>query len=252
MTRLHLVPFVSALALTACASGSGSGSGTAGSADAAVLAQLSAVGAACTPELPRPAVEACAGKMAGDACTVTREHQTVNATCGNDDGVLMCGADEDNEHLPTALTDPCTGKAAGGPTRLGAEVGDPGWIAGAGSGRLDSRAHRVPAARGAAARAGGRRRPMCRNIRVLYNFEPPTTREEIRGAALQFVRKVSGLHGPSAADSAAFERAVDEVAGATERLLGSLRARTQVRTREGEREKARERGRRREERQRLG
>src|SRR5574341_2228199 len=82
---------------------------------------------------------------------------------------------------------------------------------------------------------------MCRNIRVLYNFQPPTTREEIRDAALQFVRKVSGLREPSAADAAAFEEAVDTVAAGTRKLLGSLRARTAVRTREGERRKARDR-----------
>jgi hypothetical protein len=82
---------------------------------------------------------------------------------------------------------------------------------------------------------------MCRNIRVLYNFEPPTTKEEIHAAAVQYVRKVSGLAKPSAADAAAFESAVNEVATATRRLLGSLRAGTMVRTREGEREKARSR-----------
>jgi hypothetical protein len=82
---------------------------------------------------------------------------------------------------------------------------------------------------------------MCRNIRVLYGFEPPTTPEEIRDAALQYVRKVSGLREPSASDAAAFEEAVDTVAAGTERLLGALRARTAVRTREGERRKARER-----------
>jgi hypothetical protein len=87
---------------------------------------------------------------------------------------------------------------------------------------------------------------MCRNIRVLYHFDPPTTVEEIRAAALQYVRKVSGLGKPSAVDQEAFERAVDDVAAATERLLGSLRARTAVRTREHEREKARARGERRE------
>jgi hypothetical protein len=86
---------------------------------------------------------------------------------------------------------------------------------------------------------------MCRNIRILYNFEPPTTPEEIEAAALQYVRKVSGLRAPSAADRAAFERAVHEVAHATEHLLESLSARTAVRTREGEREKARIRGQRR-------
>jgi hypothetical protein len=82
---------------------------------------------------------------------------------------------------------------------------------------------------------------MCRNIRVLYNFQPPTTPDEMRAAALQYVRKVSGLGKPSHADEAAFARAVDEVAAATEKLLGALTADTQVRTREGEREKARAR-----------
>jgi hypothetical protein len=86
---------------------------------------------------------------------------------------------------------------------------------------------------------------MCRNIRVLHNFEPPTTGEEIRAAAAQFVRKVSGLREPSQVDRPAFEGAVAEVAATTERLLGSLRARTAVRTREREREKAQARGRRR-------
>ncbi|BDG01408.1 DUF2277 domain-containing protein [Anaeromyxobacter oryzae] len=83
---------------------------------------------------------------------------------------------------------------------------------------------------------------MCRNIRVLYNFDPPTTDEEVRAAALQYVRKVSGLRQPPAVDAAAFEAAVDEVAATTRRLLASLHARTAVRTREHEREKARARG----------
>ena len=87
---------------------------------------------------------------------------------------------------------------------------------------------------------------MCRNIRILYNFEPPTTREEIRAAAVQYVRKVSGLAKPPAADMPAFEEAVREIAKSTERLLHSLTAHTAVRTREGEREKARARWRRRE------
>ena len=82
---------------------------------------------------------------------------------------------------------------------------------------------------------------MCRNIRVLYNFQPPSTQEEIRAAALQYVRKVSGLQKPSSADEPAFARAVDEVAAATERVLASLQARAPVRTREGERDKARAR-----------
>ncbi|HEY6005781.1 MAG TPA: DUF2277 domain-containing protein [Anaeromyxobacter sp.] len=87
---------------------------------------------------------------------------------------------------------------------------------------------------------------MCRNIRVLYNFEPPTTRAEIRDAALQYVRKVSGIRSPSAADAAAFEEAVDGVASKTERLLGALRARTAVRTREEERRKGQARWERRQ------
>lgn len=86
---------------------------------------------------------------------------------------------------------------------------------------------------------------MCRNIRVLYHFDPPTTADEIDAAALQYVRKVTGLPRPSEVDAPAFERAVGEVAAATARVLGALRARTAVRTREGEREKARRRGARR-------
>ncbi|MBS2023034.1 MAG: DUF2277 domain-containing protein [Deltaproteobacteria bacterium] len=82
---------------------------------------------------------------------------------------------------------------------------------------------------------------MCRNIRVLYNFEPPTTREEIRAAALQYVRKVSGLNKPSAEDAHLFEHIVDHIAEHTEELLHSLKARTAVKTREGEKEKARAR-----------
>ena len=89
---------------------------------------------------------------------------------------------------------------------------------------------------------------MCRNIRVLYNFEPPTTADEVRAAAEQYVRKVSGLSHPPAADVAAFERAVDEIARSTSRLLGALSANTAVRTREREKEKARERWKQREER----
>jgi hypothetical protein len=87
---------------------------------------------------------------------------------------------------------------------------------------------------------------MCRNIRVLHHFEPPSSPEEIRAAALQFVRKVSGLNKPGAADEAAFQRAIDDVTGATERLLGALPPRGPARTREREREKARERWKKRE------
>jgi hypothetical protein len=63
---------------------------------------------------------------------------------------------------------------------------------------------------------------MCRNIRTLHNFEPPATREEVRDAALQYVRKVSGSHKPSQANAEAFERAVDAVAAATWHLLDEL------------------------------
>ena len=87
---------------------------------------------------------------------------------------------------------------------------------------------------------------MCRNIRVLHHFQPPTTPEEVRAAALQYVRKVSGVQAPTAADGAAFEQAVSEVTAVTERLLASITTRGQVRTREGEREKARIRWTRRE------
>ena len=63
---------------------------------------------------------------------------------------------------------------------------------------------------------------MCRNIRVLHNFEPPASEEEVHDAALQYVRKISGSTRPSQANAAAFERAVDEVAAATRRLLDEL------------------------------
>jgi hypothetical protein len=63
---------------------------------------------------------------------------------------------------------------------------------------------------------------MCRNIQTLYNFEPPATEEEIRSAALQYVRKISGFTKPSKANEAAFGRAVDEVTEASQRLLDSL------------------------------
>ncbi|HQY62345.1 MAG: DUF2277 domain-containing protein [Myxococcales bacterium] len=87
---------------------------------------------------------------------------------------------------------------------------------------------------------------MCRNIRVLHHMAPPSTPEEIRAAALQFVRKVSGTSGPAPqrGGEVAFAAAVDEIAASTERLLDALDAlptRSPPRTREGEREKARER-----------
>jgi hypothetical protein len=80
---------------------------------------------------------------------------------------------------------------------------------------------------------------MCRNIRVLYNFKPPTTDEEIRDAALQYVRKVSGVREPASADRETFDRAVADISASTARLLSALTARAPVRTREGEKEKAR-------------
>jgi len=82
---------------------------------------------------------------------------------------------------------------------------------------------------------------MCRNIRTLFNFEPPATDDEIRASALQFVRKLSGFAHPSKANEAAFARAVDEVAEAAHRLLGSLTTSGPARDREIEAEKARER-----------
>jgi hypothetical protein len=63
---------------------------------------------------------------------------------------------------------------------------------------------------------------MCRNIQTLFNFEPPATEEEVRAAALQYVRKISGFTSPSQANAEAFARAVDEVADASNRLLASL------------------------------
>ncbi|HWM45746.1 MAG TPA: DUF2277 domain-containing protein [Xanthobacteraceae bacterium] len=84
---------------------------------------------------------------------------------------------------------------------------------------------------------------MCRNIRTLFNFDPPATEDEIRASALQFVRKLSGFTHPSKANETAFARAVDEVAAAAQRLLGSLETSSPARNREVEAEKARERAR---------
>lgn len=83
---------------------------------------------------------------------------------------------------------------------------------------------------------------MCRNIHVLFNFEPPSTEEEVRAAALQYVRKISGYAKPSAVNAAAFERAVDEVAAASSKLLASLVTNAVPRNREVELAKAHERG----------
>ena len=84
---------------------------------------------------------------------------------------------------------------------------------------------------------------MCRNIRTLFNFEPPATEEEIRASALQFVRKLSGFAHPSKANEAAFARAVEEVSDAARRLIDSLTTASPARDRETEASKARERSR---------
>jgi hypothetical protein len=82
---------------------------------------------------------------------------------------------------------------------------------------------------------------MCRNIKTLYNFEPPVTEEEIRAASLQFVRKLSGFNKPSRANEVPFARAVDEVAEAAHRLLHALHTVAPPRNREEEAARARER-----------
>ena len=88
---------------------------------------------------------------------------------------------------------------------------------------------------------------MCRNIRVLFNFAPPATEDEIRAAALQYVRKVTGTNKPSRANAVAFERAVEEVSTLTRALVLEQMAPTGApRTREVEAERAKERGRKRE------
>ena len=82
---------------------------------------------------------------------------------------------------------------------------------------------------------------MCRNIRILYNFEPPTSDDEIHSAALQYVRKVSGMQKPSRANETAFEAAVEEVSAATARLLRELVTAAPPRDRESEAERRRAR-----------
>jgi hypothetical protein len=82
---------------------------------------------------------------------------------------------------------------------------------------------------------------MCRNIRPLFNFEPPVTDEEVRAAALQFVRKVSGFHKPSKQNEVAFDQAVDEVSGAARRLVDALVTSSPPRNREVETGKAKAR-----------
>jgi hypothetical protein len=101
------------------------------------------------------------------------------------------------------------------------------------------------APRSTPALAADRRRrnlwPMCRNIRPLYNFEPPATQEEVRDAALQYVRKVSGFSKPARANEEAFERAVDAIAEATMQLMGDLVTSAPAKDREVEAAKARAR-----------
>jgi len=82
---------------------------------------------------------------------------------------------------------------------------------------------------------------MCRNIRTLYNFDPPATDDEVRAAALQFVRKVSGFHKPSKANEAAFEAAVSRVAAVSRELLDALATTAPPRDRDEEAAKARAR-----------
>jgi len=82
---------------------------------------------------------------------------------------------------------------------------------------------------------------MCRNIKPLFNFDPPATDQEVRDAALQFVRKLSGFHHPSQVNTAAFEQGVDEVAAAARHLLDSLTTDAEPHDREVEAAKARER-----------
>jgi hypothetical protein len=82
---------------------------------------------------------------------------------------------------------------------------------------------------------------MCRNIKTLFNFEPPATDKEIRDASLQFVRKLSGFTAPSKANKAAFDAAIDEVAAAATRLLESLETAATPRDREVEAQKAKQR-----------
>jgi len=82
---------------------------------------------------------------------------------------------------------------------------------------------------------------MCRNIKLLFNFEPPVTGDEVRAASLQFVRKITGFNKPSKANEAAFQAAIDEVANASMRLLRSLETTAPPKTREEEAAKAKAR-----------
>jgi hypothetical protein len=86
---------------------------------------------------------------------------------------------------------------------------------------------------------------MCRNIRLLFNFEPPATAEEVRAASLQFVRKITGFNKPSQANEAAFANAIDEIAEISTRLLRSLETKAPPRNRDEEAAKSRQRANRR-------
>jgi hypothetical protein len=82
---------------------------------------------------------------------------------------------------------------------------------------------------------------MCRNIRVLFNFDPPATDDEVRAAAIQYVRKVSGTRKPSKANEAIFDESIDEIAAITRKLVDGLSTSAPPKNREEERRKARER-----------
>jgi len=82
---------------------------------------------------------------------------------------------------------------------------------------------------------------MCRNIKMLFNFEPPATPDEIRDASLQFARKISGFNKPSKANEAAFSQAIDEITAASQRLLSQLQTQAPPRNREDEAARARAR-----------
>jgi hypothetical protein len=83
---------------------------------------------------------------------------------------------------------------------------------------------------------------MCRNIKMLFNFDPPVTTDEVRNASLQYVRKISGFNKPSKANEAAFNAAIDEIADASRRLLTRLETSASPRSREEEAAKAKARG----------
>lgn len=86
---------------------------------------------------------------------------------------------------------------------------------------------------------------MCRNIKQLHNFAPPATEDEIRAAAIQFVRKIGGFNRPSAANAEAFDRAIEEITSVSKKLLGDLKTNAPPKDRATEREKALERNRKR-------